>query len=106
VGAFCGPRLRLTKTVRSESGSSENGTAVAKSSSVHSGFSASIISSLGLRFIPPYLPLVGFTEADYANTTLDFNTRPAPRLGPPGFCYHSHPSRDPRHGRTRLSLQP
>src|SRR5690606_28951551 len=52
------------------------------SSSVHSGFSASIISGLGLRFILPYLPLVGFTEADYANTTLDFNTRPAPRLGP------------------------
>src|SRR5260364_11986 len=71
VGRFCGPR---TPNFLSKEGGNTSyaGRARAKSSSVHSGFSSSIISGLGF-FIAFDLSRIGFTKTNHSNTALCFD---------------------------------
>src|SRR5260364_235619 len=71
VGRFCGPR---TPNFLSQEGGNTSyaGRARAKSSSVHSGFSSSIISGLGF-FIAFDLSRIGFTKTNHSNTALCFD---------------------------------
>ncbi len=66
VGAFWGPRGFLIERsfACKDSGNCEKRTARAKSSFVHSGFSASIVSGFGVFLIPCPFSVVRFSQAD------------------------------------------